>query len=84
MLAEIPVVASNFPLWEQIISDSDCGVCVNPKKPEEIGKAINTILTDDTRAQQMGKNGRKAVLEKYNWSIEKEKLKSIYLNLMSK
>lgn len=82
MLAEIPVVTSNFPLWEQIISDCDCGICVNPKDPKAIAEAQSQILEDDRRAEQMGKNGRKAVLEKFNWTIESEKLVRIYNQLM--
>ncbi len=84
MLAEIPVIASDFPLWEEIIADCDCGITVNPKDPEAIAKAYGTILQDDIRAQEMGRNGRKAVLERFNWSIEKEKLVGIYHNLSTK
>lgn len=82
MLSGIPVVASDFPLWKQIISDSDCGICIDPKNPKEIADAIAFLLENDQRAKEMGNNGRKAVLEKYNWSIEKEKLINIYHSLM--
>ena len=81
MLAEIPVIASNFPLWQEIIASCDCGVCVDPKNPKEIAAAYATILSDDARAREMGRNGRKAVLERYNWTIEKHKLVGIYTQL---
>jgi glycosyltransferase involved in cell wall biosynthesis len=32
-------------------------------------------------AQEMGRNGRKAVEEKYNWTIEEKKLIGIYQEL---
>lgn len=81
MLSGIPVVASDFPLWKQIISENDCGICIDPKNPEEIAEAISYLLKNDERAKEMGLNGRKSVLEKYNWSIEKQKLISIYQSL---
>jgi len=81
MLAGIPVVASNFPLWKEIIEKNNCGICVNPLNPEEIAAAINTILNDPIRAEKMGENGKKAVWEKYNWKIEEKKLFKVYKEL---
>lgn len=81
MLAGIPVIASNFPYWQEIISENNCGICVDPKNPKEISNAINLILSDESNAKKMGESGRKSVLEKYNWSIEKKKLNNIYLSL---
>lgn len=81
MFSGIPVIASNFPLWEEIISENQCGLCIDPKNPIEIGSAIQSILSNEEQAKRMGENGRKAVLEKYNWSIEKAKLNAIYLTL---
>lgn len=83
MSAGIPVIGSFFPLWQEILGKNKCGMCVNPESPEEIAKAINYLITNPEEAQQMGKNGREAVLEKYNWSIEKEKLLAIYKYLVS-
>lgn len=82
MFSGIPVIASNFPLWKEIIDENECGLCIDPKNPREIGLAINTILSDEIAAKKMGEHGRKAVLEKYNWSNEKAKLNSIYQSLV--
>lgn len=78
MAAGIPVIASNFPLWEQIVRDADCGICVDPLRPEEIASAISRLVNDSDRAAQMGMNGRKAVFDKYNWSVEEQKLLNFY------
>lgn len=78
MAAGVPVIASNFPYWQEIINETKCGVCVNPLSCEEITNAINYMLTNQEIANEMGKNGRKAVFEKYNWQIEKEKLIKLY------
>ncbi|MBN9294947.1 MAG: glycosyltransferase [Flavobacteriia bacterium] len=82
MLAGIPVVASDFPLWKSIIEDAECGLCIDPKDPESIGEALQKILSDDTRAIEMGRKGRKKVLEEYNWGIQEQKLYKIYDRLL--
>ena len=81
MSAGIPVIATNFPLWRDIVEKSGCGICVDPLKPKDIAKAINFILQNPQIAEQMGINGRKIVVEKYNWAIEEEKLFNIYEEL---
>ena len=81
MSAELPVIASDFPLWKEIIETNNCGICVNPENSKEIANAINFILTNNNKAQQMGKNGRKAIIEKYNWENEEKKLIEFYKTL---
>lgn len=81
MYSGLPVIASNFPLWEQIISENQCGVCVDPFNIPEIASEVTRLLNDAITAQRMGENGRKAVIEKYNWAIEEQKLISIYTSL---
>ena len=78
MSTSLPVIASNFPLWKEIVEKNKCGICVDPKKPEEIAKAIGYLITHPDEAREMGENGRKAVLEKYNWEKESEKLLEVY------
>lgn len=78
MLAGIPVISSNIPLWQQIVEENNCGLCVNPYNPKEIADAINKIIEDNSLAEQMGKNGQKAIIDKYNWENEERKLIEIY------
>lgn len=78
MAAGIPVIASNFPLWRDIIGGNKCGLTVDPTKPKAIAKAAEWLIEHPEEAQKMGENGRKAVLEKYNWEAESKKLLKIY------
>ncbi len=78
MSSGLPVIASNFPLWKEIVESNNCGICVDPLKPDEISKAIEYLINNIDIARKMGENGRKAVIEKYNWEIEKIKLLQIY------
>ena len=82
MAAGLPVIASNFPLWKEIVEKNKCGICVNPLNPREIAAAINWVLLNPTDAAEMGKNGSTAVLEKYNWEAESCKLIHFYEQLL--
>lgn len=83
MAAGIPVIASNFPLWEDIVNNSKCGICVDPLNIQEIADAIKWIFTNHEEARRMGENGRRAVIEKYNWENESKKLIQFYENNLS-
>lgn len=78
MAAGIPPIASNFPLWREIVEGNDCGLCVDPLDPAAIAGAIDYLVTHPEEACRLGENGRRAVLEKYNWSIEEAKLLGFY------
>lgn len=82
MSAGIPVIGSNYPLWKSIIEGNNCGICVDPENPQQIANAIDKLISNKVLAEQMGRNGIKAVNEKYNWSIEEAKLFQLYKELL--
>lgn len=81
MSAGIPVIASRFPLWREIIEGSDCGRCVDPMDPVAIAEAIDFFVQNPNEARRMGENGRRAVYERYNWGAEEKKLLTLYDDL---
>ncbi|MBD3726996.1 MAG: glycosyltransferase family 1 protein, partial [Moraxella osloensis] len=52
-----------------------------PLDPQAIGEAIQYLIDNPVEAEQMGKNGRQAVEQKYNWTIEEQKLLDLYAGL---
>lgn len=83
MSAGIPVIGSNFPSWREIIEGNQCGICVNPDRPEEIASAIAYLRAHPAEAIRMGANGRIAVEKKYRWDGEEQKLLALYDNLFT-
>lgn len=81
MSAGLPVIASNFPLWREIVEGNNCGLCVDPLKPEEIARAISFLHDNPDIAREMGVNGQHAVVDKYNWQQEEKKLLELYEQL---
>ncbi len=82
MSAGIPVLASDFPLWKEILEKNNCGVLVNPLNPKDIADGINYLLSNDNLMKQMGETGKILVKEKYNWENESRKLVLFYKKIV--
>ncbi len=78
MLVSLPVIASNFPLYREVVEGSQCGLIVDPSRPQEIAAAMEYLIEHPDEARRMGNNGRRAVLEKFNWEKESQQLLRIY------
>ena len=82
MSAGIPVVASNYPLLKQIVEACGCGLAVDPLNPAAIAEAVRWLLEHQQEAEEMGRRGRQAVLQRYNWEQEAVVLKNVYHELL--
>jgi glycosyltransferase involved in cell wall biosynthesis len=78
MAAGLPVVASNFPLWREIVEGTGCGWCVDPEDPEAMGNTIARLLGDQALRKRMGQKGRHAVEQFYNWESQEKVLWQLY------
>ncbi len=83
MAMGMPVIVSNFPLYQQIVEQTACGLCVDPTSVGEIASAIEQLIADPAAAQQMGRRGRLAVENRYQWSEQYHKLEQFYEQLVS-
>ncbi len=83
MSAGLPVIASDFPLWRQIVEGAGCGMLVDPQDARAIAGAIEWMLTHPDEAEAMGRRGREAVVNTYNWDREAEKLIQLYQRLLA-
>lgn len=79
----LPVICSNFPVWEEFINKYQCGIAVDPYNEEEIHQAINYLMAHPERAREMGENGKEAVINELNWHSEERKLIAWYNQLLA-
>lgn len=82
MYAGIPVIASDFPSFREIIEGVKCGLLVNPLDPQAIARAIEYVFNYPEAAEQMGLRGREAVKNRYNWPSQERKLLNLYRKLL--
>ena len=83
MAAGLPIIASNFPLWRQVIEVHHCGICVDPLSPKKIAEAISLIMENPELAKEMGQRGKEAASNHFNWQEEEKKLITFYKQCLS-
>jgi glycosyltransferase involved in cell wall biosynthesis len=79
MLGGKPIVASNCRPQQDLIEKQNCGIIF--KNKTELHDAIIKLLNDKPLRNEMGENGRDAILREYNTEIVKENLISMYEKL---
>lgn len=80
MEAGIPFISTDYILWKEITDKHDCGICVEPGNITQIKDAITFLLNNPKKAFEMGQNGRRAVIEEYNWSTQER----VYVEIFKK
>jgi len=79
----LPVIISNGSYARKVNEKYECFILVNPEDVDEIACAINYLLEHTEIAKKMGQNGRRAILEEFNWGIEEKKLLELYGEIKS-
>ena len=88
MMHQIPIIANNTSGLAEIIEDGISGklIDLSPNQKEEdevknLSDAIEELLDNNNLCSYLGINARKRFLEKYQISIFKNKIKSLYNSL---
>lgn len=81
MSAGVAVIASDFPLWRDLVEGSGAGVCVDPLDPGALAAAIDALHADPRRSAELGAAGRDLVANAFNWSAEAATLVTLYSRL---
>ena len=67
MEAALPVLLADVPLYREMVEKYQCGICVDLNEIQQIENAIRFLIENKEEAYKMGQNGRRAVIEEYNW-----------------
>lgn len=81
MAAGLPVIASKEGESAEFVREGEAGILVDPLRADEIAAAMLTLSEKPDLAAEMGKRGRKLILEKYNWENESQRLINLYKNI---
>ena len=78
----IPVISSDHLLPGEFINKNNCGFLVNfVASPEDFIDRLFEIYSNEEKRKEMGSNGKKAVLNTYNWHSTVQPLVKFYSNL---
>jgi glycosyltransferase involved in cell wall biosynthesis len=85
MAAGVPVIATRWG-GPADYADEECGILVPPEDPRSfvagLAAAIRELVDDPERAQRMGNEGRRRVLQRFSWPAKVERVLEIYQNVL--
>ncbi len=76
-----PVISANLPGIRTVIDEKYNGFLVAPGSVPDIAKKIQMLLDSGELRRRFGQNGRRKVLERYNWDEVGKKLNEVYLSM---
>lgn len=82
MAAGLPIVASDYVGWPDVVRSEKIGLNVDPLDAAAIAGAMQTIMSDPAAAEEMGSRGRDVVMVRYRWENEAGKLLGLYERLL--
>ena len=81
MMAGRPVLATKGTHSGDIVERYDCGLVVDYAS-ESFKEAVVYLKEHPEKAEEMGKNGRKAAEEEYNWGVMEQRLLALYKSVL--
>jgi len=78
MASAVPVVGSDIPGINDVVSQGDNGILVPPRNPEALADAILTLMADRDLRRKLGQNARRLMVEKYSWAEITARIEEIY------
>jgi glycosyltransferase involved in cell wall biosynthesis len=78
MACERPAISSRMGGTQDSIEDGVNGFLVNFADPDDLARAIVTVLQDEALARRMGRVGRQRVVRDFTWKAVTKRVDSIY------
>jgi len=72
------VVASKIPGINEVIRNDHNAILIPPKEPELLAKSMMELLKNKRLRENLGRNARRTVLEKYSWSVVMNDMERLY------
>lgn len=83
MACEVPVIATDTAGYREVIDDGVTGVILQDREPETMAKELITLLSNQELKNEYGKNGRKRVIELYDWEKDVDIMENLYKKTIS-
>lgn len=80
MAAGLPVVASDIPGYDSVVTDGDDGMLVPPGDPGALAGALTELLRDPSRRARLSEAGL-ATARRYDWRRVAGEIEGVYLEV---
>ncbi len=81
LYAEIPILTSNCDPLERIVNETHSGISYHYDNVEELAEIMEKLYKNTEKLNDYIGDGRKAVIEKYNWAVDGAKLNELYRSI---
>jgi glycosyltransferase involved in cell wall biosynthesis len=78
MFFKKPVLGADVMPLKRIITETMCGLVFKAGDSKDLAEKLVHMVDDEEGIEEMGRNGHRAVIEKYNWDNEGGKLLKLY------
>jgi glycosyltransferase involved in cell wall biosynthesis len=82
LACETPVISTEIVGAAADVKKSKSGIIIPPKDVDELADAIITMVSDDHKLKEMGKNGRIFVEKSYTWYKVAKMMENVYKELL--
>lgn len=83
MLNGLPVITSDFELYNYYIKEKNTGICVDYNNTNDAMQEIEKLINNKKLMSIMSKNGKFTVLNEFNWASQEKKLLKIYNDILN-
>ncbi|MGB0423335.1 MAG: glycosyltransferase family 4 protein [Flavobacteriales bacterium] len=74
----LPLVVSDCLAQKNLVEENNCGLVIKDQSSEEFTKAILQLYSNSTLSQELGENGRNAILREWTWEKKAKNLKEVF------
>ncbi|MGC9323008.1 MAG: glycosyltransferase, partial [Kosmotogaceae bacterium] len=76
----LPIIASDFKKWHEVLDEKPCALFVDPDSAEDIAEKMEILIKDKKLRNQMRDNAIE-ISRKYTWKSIKDRLLTLYRSL---
>jgi len=82
MACGIPVIGTRVPGIVDIIKNRKNGILIPSKNSKKLANAIIGLLKDEKLRQLLGENGKKEVIERFDWDMISQEFINVYKGML--
>jgi len=84
MYMKKPVLTADSLPMRRIVKETESGLVFESNNSRDLINKIEQLLTDKNLRKQLGENGRKNVMARYNWKVTRTQLVKLYREMGKK